>query len=200
MEPAADETETITTLMDDYSLNAWADNNVLLYLEEQAQSTGVVPDDRTVVIERFRDEIGDWRVCILSPFGTPVHAPWAMAIERRLTERYDMPVESMWGDDGIVLRLPDAVDELPIDELLIDPEDIEIDIDAVDAATFWVVDAFVRDCLPGGKKAAASSEVTTSAAHRRAERPSENVGVMIRVDGVKDQRRHQHALYRSLAP
>ena len=61
-----------------------------------------MPDDRTIVVERFRDEIGDWRVCILSPFGTPVHAPWAMAIERRLMERYDMPVETMWSDDGIV--------------------------------------------------------------------------------------------------
>ena len=60
------------------------------YLDEQAEATGVVPDDRTVVVERFRDEIGDWRVCILSPFGTPVHAPWAMAIERRLMDRYDI--------------------------------------------------------------------------------------------------------------
>ena len=64
--------------------------------------TGVVPDDRTVVVERFRDEIGDWRVCLLSPFGTPVHAPWAMAIEQRLIERYGMAVETMWSDDGIV--------------------------------------------------------------------------------------------------
>ena len=82
---------------------------------------GVVPDDRTIVVERFRDEIGDWRVCVLRPFGTPVHAPWAMAIERRLSERYGMPVETMWSDDGIVIRLPEAVDELPVDELLIDP-------------------------------------------------------------------------------
>ena len=76
--------------------------NLVQYLDEQAEATGVVPDDRTIVVERFRDEIGDWRVCILSPFGTPVHAPWAMAIERRLIDRYDMPVETMWGDDGIV--------------------------------------------------------------------------------------------------
>ena len=74
-----------------------------------------MPDDRTIVVERFRDEIGDWRICMLSPFGTPVHAPWAMAIERRLTDHYDMPVESMWGDDGIVLRLPEAADELPLE-------------------------------------------------------------------------------------
>ena len=84
-----------------------------------------MPDDRTVVVERFRDEIGDWRVCVLSPFGTPVHAPWAMAIEQRLTDRHDLPVESMWGDDGIVLRLPEHADELPLDALLIDPDDID---------------------------------------------------------------------------
>jgi ATP-dependent helicase Lhr and Lhr-like helicase len=115
----------MTRLMEHYSLDAWAASNVLLYLEEQAQATGSVPDDRTIVVERFRDEIGDWRVCILSPFGTPVHAPWAMAIERRLVERFDMPVETMWGDDGIVLRLPEAADELPLDAVLIDPEEIE---------------------------------------------------------------------------
>ena len=87
----------------------------MTYLDEQAQATGAVPDDRTVVVERFRDEIGDWRVCILSPFGTPVHAPWAMAIERRLIDRFDMPIETMWSDDGIVLRLPEAADSVPID-------------------------------------------------------------------------------------
>jgi ATP-dependent Lhr-like helicase len=112
-------------LRDRYDLDEWAAANVVLYLAEQVEATGVVPDDRTVVVERFRDEIGDWRVCLLSPFGTPVHAPWAMAIERRLMERYDLPVETMWSDDGIVIRLPEAADDLPIEELLIDPEDID---------------------------------------------------------------------------
>ena len=84
-----------------------------------------MPDDRTVVVERFRDEIGDWRVCILSPFGTPVHAPWAMAIERRLMEHFDMPIETMWSDDGIVLRLPEAADNVPLADLIIDPDDID---------------------------------------------------------------------------
>ncbi|MFN8021875.1 MAG: DEAD/DEAH box helicase [Acidimicrobiales bacterium] len=122
---AAERDQALATLQSAYALDPLAANNVLLYLDEQAQSTGVVPDDRTVVVERFRDEIGDWRVCILSPFGTPVHAPWAMAIERRLMDRYDLPVETMWGDDGIVLRLPEAADEIPIDELVIDPDDID---------------------------------------------------------------------------
>ncbi|CAB4797871.1 unannotated protein [freshwater metagenome] len=84
-----------------------------------------MPDDRTVVVERFKDEIGDWRVCILSPFGTPVHAPWAMAIERRLAERFDMPVETMWSDDGIVIRLPESAEDVPLGDLLIDPDDID---------------------------------------------------------------------------
>jgi ATP-dependent helicase Lhr and Lhr-like helicase len=112
-------------LMGHYDLDAFAATNVVMYLREQADAAGVVPDDRTIVVERFRDEIGDWRVCILSPFGTPVHAPWAMAIERRLADRLEMPVETMWGDDGIVLRLPEAADSIPIEELLIDPEEIE---------------------------------------------------------------------------
>ncbi|MEN9822170.1 MAG: hypothetical protein RLZ04_596 [Actinomycetota bacterium] len=112
-------------LMQGWSLDAFAAGNVALYLSEQSDATGVVPDDRTIVVERFRDEIGDWRVCILSPFGTPVHAPWAMAIRHRLNERYERPVEIMWTDDGIVLRLPDAVDELPLDDLVIDPDEID---------------------------------------------------------------------------
>ena len=108
-----------------YSLDTLAADNLLQYLAEQVESTGAVPDDRTMIVERFRDEIGDWRVCLLTPFGTPVHAPWAMTIERRLAERYDLPVETMWGDDGIVIRLPESADELPLDALLIDPDDIE---------------------------------------------------------------------------
>jgi ATP-dependent Lhr-like helicase len=115
----------IEQMMEEYRLDRFAAGNVVSYLDEQALATGVVPDDRTVVIERFRDEIGDWRVCILSPFGTPVHAPWAMAIERRLMERFDMPIETMWSDDGIVLRLPEAADNVPITELIIDPDEID---------------------------------------------------------------------------
>jgi ATP-dependent Lhr-like helicase len=136
----------VTTLMDDYSLDALAATNVIMYLEEQAQATGVVPDDRTVVIERFRDEIGDWRVCILTPFGTPVHAPWAMAIQRRLNERTDIPVEVMWTDDGIVLRLPEtSSDELPVADLVIDPDDIdELVMDALPQTSLFA--ARFREC------------------------------------------------------
>ena len=120
-----DESAATERLMSHYSLDAFAAANLQQYLAEQAEATGAVPDDRTVVVERFQDEIGDWRICILSPFGTPVHAPWAMAIERRLMDRFDIPVESMWGDDGIVIRLPESAVELPIEALMIDPEDID---------------------------------------------------------------------------
>ncbi len=109
----------------DDGLDQLAADNVVQYVLDQVEAAGVVPDDRTVVVERFRDEIGDWRVCLLSPFGTPVHAPWAMAIERRLSDRYDMAVETMWSDDGIVIRLPEAADEIPADDLLIDPSEID---------------------------------------------------------------------------
>ncbi len=120
-----DQSAATERLMSHYSLDAFAAGNLQQYLAEQAEATGAVPDDRTVVVERFQDEIGDWRICILSPFGTPVHAPWAMAIERRLMDRFDIPVESMWGDDGIVIRLPESAVELPIEALMIDPEDID---------------------------------------------------------------------------
>jgi len=117
--------EVLERLQRDHGLDPLAAANLVAYLDEQAEATGVVPDDRTIVVERFRDEIGDWRVCLLSPFGAQVHAPWGMALQARLAERWGLDVELMWSDDGIVLRLPDAVDDLPIDELMIDPDEID---------------------------------------------------------------------------
>ena len=97
-------------------LDERASSNLRAYLSEQAEATGAVPDDRTIVIERFADEIGDWRVCILTPFGARVHAPWALAIEEKLA-RLDLPVQVLWSDDGIVCRLPESLDEIPLDVL-----------------------------------------------------------------------------------
>jgi ATP-dependent helicase Lhr and Lhr-like helicase len=88
-------------------LDERAADNLLAYLAEQRTATGHVPDDRTILIERFRDELGDWRVVIHSPFGAQVHAPWALALAGRLRERYGVDVQAMHADDGIVLRLPD---------------------------------------------------------------------------------------------
>ena len=105
-------------------LDETAADNLLNYLEDQAEATGAVPDDRTVVVERFRDEIGDWRVCVLTPFGAQVHAPWGVALQARLREVWGVDVDLMWGDDGIVMRLPEAAEELPVDDLLFDPDEV----------------------------------------------------------------------------
>ncbi|WP_461002911.1 DEAD/DEAH box helicase [Streptomonospora sediminis] len=91
-------------------LDEWAAANLVDYLGEQAESTGWVPDERTVVVERFRDELGDWRAVVHSPLGARVHAPWALVIGARLRERYGMDAQVVHGDDGIVVRLPDVDD------------------------------------------------------------------------------------------
>ena len=117
--------EALARLRDEVGLDAWAADNLVAYLEEQVEATGAVPDDRTIVVERFRDEIGDWRVCVLSPFGNQVHAPWGLAIEARLEERFGPGAQVLWGDDGIVIRLPEAVDRVPVEDLLFEPEHVE---------------------------------------------------------------------------
>src|SRR5205814_6053395 len=99
--------------------------NLLAFLREQERVTGVVPSDRTVVVERFRDEIGDWRLCILTPFGGRVHAPWALALGARLRESLGLETQAIWSDDGIAIHLPDADATPPIDDVLLDPEQIE---------------------------------------------------------------------------
>ncbi|MFD4858139.1 DEAD/DEAH box helicase [Streptomyces atratus] len=101
-------------------LDTWAADNTLSYIDEQRRACGHVPDDRTILVERFRDELGDWRVVVHSPFGAQVHAPWALALNARLAERYGMDAQVMHADDGIVLRLPDA-DLMSLDLLDFDP-------------------------------------------------------------------------------
>lgn len=116
--------EAVAQLTNRHCLDELAARNVVQYLAEQAEATGVVPDDATIVVERFRDEIGDWRICVHTPYGTPVHAPWAMAIEQRLQQRIDMHVEVMWSDDGIVVRLPEAMDHIDMDDFCLDPDEV----------------------------------------------------------------------------
>ncbi len=113
-------------------LDEWAADNLLAYLTEQRAATGHLPDDRTIVVERFRDEIGDWRVVVHSPYGAQVHAPWALAVSARLRERFGIDVQAMHADDGIVLRLPDLeVEDVPggsldvADLVLMDPDTVE---------------------------------------------------------------------------
>lgn len=113
-------------------LDEWAADNVLTYLSEQREACGHIPDDRTIVVERFRDELGDWRVVVHSPFGAQVHAPWALALASRLTERYGMDAQVMHADDGIVLRLPDA-DLMSLDLLDQEPTDRPLEYDSEQA-------------------------------------------------------------------
>ncbi len=109
----------------EYGLDALAARNLLTFLREQEAVTGVVPSDRTIVVERFRDEIGDWRVCILSPYGGRVHAPWAMALRTRLRESLDLDVQSLWSDDGIALHFPDSDVAPPLADLVLEPDELE---------------------------------------------------------------------------
>ena len=106
-------------------LDELAASNLTTYLDDQEAATGVIPSDRTIVVERFRDEIGDWRVCVLSPFGGRVHAPWALAVEKRMGEALGIEVESLWADDGIAIRLPDSDTPPPIDLIAIPPDDLD---------------------------------------------------------------------------
>ncbi|CAN5116186.1 ATP-dependent helicase [soil metagenome] len=114
-------------LRDEHALDDLAATNLVAYLAEQREVTGVLPTDRTIVVERFRDELGDWRVVLLTPFGGRVHAPWSMAIESRLRDHHGVDVQAMWSDDGIAIRLPEGVesDGATIESaLLLDPEEI----------------------------------------------------------------------------
>ena len=103
---AVDQDEEV--LVRDYDLDERSARNLLEYLREQQAATHVLPSDRTIVLERFRDEIGDWRLCVLSPYGGRVHAAWGLAISARIRERFGVDGEALWSDDGIVVRLPDA--------------------------------------------------------------------------------------------
>ncbi|MFG3704983.1 ATP-dependent helicase [Micromonospora sp. NPDC047670] len=106
-------------------LDDWAAGNLMAYLREQRAATRSLPDDRTVVVERFRDELGDWRLAVHSVLGARVNGPWALAIGRRLAERYGVDAQVMPSDDGIVVRLPDTADEPPgADVVVFEPEEI----------------------------------------------------------------------------
>src|SRR5205085_791930 len=105
---ALPEEKALARLGDQHALDERAARNLLTFLAEQATATGAGPSDRTVVVERFRDEIGDWRRCILTPCGARIHAPWAIALGARLRDSLGLEVSSLWSDDGIALHLPDA--------------------------------------------------------------------------------------------
>jgi ATP-dependent Lhr-like helicase len=113
----------LSRLVREHDLDEKAAENLIRFLADQEIATTVVPDDRTIVIERTRDEMGDWRVCVLTPFGNRIHAPWAMAVSQRIRESGSVDVEALWGDDGFVLRFPDSDAAPDADLLLIDAEE-----------------------------------------------------------------------------
>ncbi|NYI78004.1 DNA glycosylase AlkZ-like family protein [Nocardioides panzhihuensis] len=107
-------------------LDAYAAANLVTYLHEQVEATNVIPSDSNIVVERFRDELGDWRLLVHSPYGRPVHAPWALAINARIRERYGVDGQAIDSDDGIVIRLPDTDAEAPTGEIIVfEPDEIE---------------------------------------------------------------------------
>jgi ATP-dependent Lhr-like helicase len=108
-----------------YDLDRLAAENLVAYLREQQAATRVVPSDETVVVERFRDEIGDWRLCVLSPWGGRVHAAWGLALAQRLRFEHDIEADAIWSDDGIVIHLPDADEAPSADLVLLEPDEVE---------------------------------------------------------------------------
>ncbi|MBF6248938.1 ATP-dependent helicase, partial [Nocardia elegans] len=107
-------------------LDANAAANLVALLDDQRAATGQLPTDKTLVVERFRDELGDWRLVLHSPFGLPVHAPWALAVGARLRERFGVDAAPNASDDGIVVRLPDTTDDPPGAELFVfEPDEID---------------------------------------------------------------------------
>jgi ATP-dependent Lhr-like helicase len=106
-------------------LDASAARNLVAYVHEQRDATGEVPSDAAIVVERFRDELGDWRVCVLSPFGGRVHAPWAMCVQAALRGESELAIETTWTDDGMVFRLPESDEPPPVEAFLPDPDELE---------------------------------------------------------------------------
>jgi ATP-dependent helicase Lhr and Lhr-like helicase len=113
----------VARLTTEHDLEPGAAENVLRYLADQELATVVVPDDRNIVIERVRDELGDWRVCVLTPFGSRIHAPWAMAVTAKLRATGGREVETMWSEDGFVLRFPETEEAPAIDSILLEAEE-----------------------------------------------------------------------------
>ncbi len=109
----------------EYDLDERAARNLVEFLAEQQQATRVVPSDRAIVVERFRDEIGDWRLCVLSPFGGRVHAAWALALSSRIRERVGLESDAIYSDDGIIVHLPDAEEPPGADLVMLEPDEIE---------------------------------------------------------------------------
>ncbi|MFL5825821.1 MAG: helicase-related protein, partial [Thermoleophilaceae bacterium] len=112
-------------LVDGFDLDEYAAKNLVAFLREQREATRVVPSDRTIVIERFRDEIGDWRLCVLSPYGGRVHAAWGLALAARIRDQFGLEADAIWSDDGIIVHLPDADEPPGADLVMVEPDEVE---------------------------------------------------------------------------
>ena len=112
-------------LQREYDLDERAARNLLEFLAEQQQATRVIPSDRAIVVERFRDEIGDWRLCVLSPFGGRVHAAWSLALSARIRDEAGLESDAIYSDDGIIIHLPDAEEPPSADLVMLEPDEIE---------------------------------------------------------------------------
>ncbi len=108
-----------------HDLDPLAATNLVAYLQEQQAATRVVPSDQTIVVERFRDEIGDWRICVLTPFGGRVHSAWGLAIARKLRDEHGLEADAIYSDDGIAIHLPDSDEPPTADHVLIEADEIE---------------------------------------------------------------------------
>lgn len=117
--------DALASLETDHGLDAMASANLMQYLDDQHASAGAVPDDRTILVEQSRDDLGDWRVAVLTPFGSRVHAPWAMAVTARIRDEAGVDVEAMWSDDGFVIRYPDGERVPHVALLLPNPDEVE---------------------------------------------------------------------------
>ena len=115
----------IDRLTREHDLDRRAAENLLQYLNDQMAAARAVPDARTIVVERVRDELGDWRLCVLSPRGGRIHAPWAMAVAAKIREETGIDVETLWGDDGFVVRFPDVAEPPDTRLLLPDPDEVQ---------------------------------------------------------------------------
>ncbi len=112
-------------LVKTHDLDERAAGNLVAFLREQREATRVIPSDRTIVVERFRDEIGDWRLCVLSPYGGRVHAAWALALSARIRDGFGLEADAIWSDDGIIVHLPDADEPPSADLVLVEPDELE---------------------------------------------------------------------------
>jgi len=117
--------QTPETLHAEYDLDRRAANNLVDLLHEQQAATRVVPSDRTLVVERFRDEIGDWRLCVLSPYGSRIHAAWALAVSARIRDELGLEADAIHSDDGIIVHLPDAQEPPGAELVLLEPDEVE---------------------------------------------------------------------------